>query len=94
MKKTNNSLTVAAAAIVGAVVGGAVGILLAPNKGSDTRKKIMSAGENLSDSMKDEYEEVVDAVKKEIGTMKQKGHVLVENGLSKAEALKKESQLS
>lgn len=94
MKNTNNSLTIAAAAVVGAVVGGAVGILLAPNRGSDTRKKIMGAGDDLTDAMKTQYEDVVNEVKKEISALKQKGHVLVENGLAKAETLKKEPHLS
>jgi gas vesicle protein len=42
--------------LVGALlVGGALGILFAPNKGSVTRKKIYSKGEELKDTLQDKY---------------------------------------
>ena len=37
--------------LVGAVVGGALGILLAPDKGTETRRKIMEKGNDLGDSI-------------------------------------------
>jgi len=56
--------------LVGAAVGGALGLLLAPDKGSETRRKIMETGNDLGDSIagfgdsvKDKFNEVVDGVK-------------------------------
>jgi gas vesicle protein len=60
--------------IAGAAIGGALGILLAPDKGSETRRKIVEKGTDLSDSLKDnltgfgetvkeKFNEVVDGVK-------------------------------
>jgi phage-related minor tail protein len=56
--------------LVGAAVGGALGLLLAPEKGSETRKKIIETGNDLGDSIaefggtvKDKFNEVVDGVK-------------------------------
>jgi gas vesicle protein len=56
--------------LVGAAVGGALGLLLAPDKGSETRKKIIETGNDLGDSIsdfggtvKDKINEVVDGVK-------------------------------
>src|SRR6201991_3019518 len=56
--------------LVGAAVGGALGLLLAPDKGSETRKKIIETGNDLGDSIaefggtvKDKFNEVVDGVK-------------------------------
>ena len=56
--------------LVGAAVGSALGILLAPDKGSETRKKILEKGNDLgdsisdfSDTIKDKFNEVVDGVK-------------------------------
>jgi gas vesicle protein len=39
--------------LAGAAAGAVLGILLAPDKGSETRKKIAKKGNDLSDSVKD-----------------------------------------
>src|SRR6202000_962768 len=56
--------------VVGAAIGGALGILLAPDKGSETRKKILDKGSDLGDTLsefgdtiKDKLNDVVDGVK-------------------------------
>jgi gas vesicle protein len=56
--------------LVGAAIGGALGILLAPDKGAETRKKILEKGSDIGDSLtdfsdtiKDKFNEVVDGVK-------------------------------
>jgi gas vesicle protein len=56
--------------LVGAAVGGALGLLLAPDKGEETRRKLMEKGGDLSDSiadfgdtLKEKLNGVVDGVK-------------------------------
>jgi gas vesicle protein len=49
--------------LAGAAIGGALGILLAPDKGTETRKRIMEKGSDLSGSLKDTFNDVVDGVK-------------------------------
>lgn len=39
--------------LIGAAVGGALGILLAPDKGVETRKKIMKKGSDIGESLSD-----------------------------------------
>jgi gas vesicle protein len=53
MEKSNNTGKLVGALVVGAVIGGALGILFAPDKGSETRKKLMSKGEDLKDTISD-----------------------------------------
>ena len=49
----NKSTKLLIAFAAGAVAGLAAGILLAPEKGSDTRKKIVDAGKRVSDTICD-----------------------------------------
>jgi gas vesicle protein len=65
-----NSSKVLVGFLVGAAIGGALGILLAPDKGTETRKRILEKGSDLGDSLtdfsdtiKDKFNEVVDGVK-------------------------------
>lgn len=66
----NNNSKILLGFLFGAAVGGALGILLAPDKGSETRKRIVEKGNDLGDSLsgfsdtvKDKFNDVVDGVK-------------------------------
>ena len=70
----NNTSKILLGFIAGAAIGGALGILLAPDKGSETRRKIVEKGSDLSDSLtdslsglgetvKEKFNEAVDGVK-------------------------------
>lgn len=56
-KSNNNTGKIIGALLVGAAIGGALGILFAPDKGSVTRKKLFSKGEELTDNLKDTLKE-------------------------------------
>lgn len=61
----NNGLATAVAFIGGALVGAAAGILLAPEKGEDQRKKIKEALEKRGVKLsKEEFNKFVDDIKK------------------------------
>jgi len=56
--------------IAGAAIGGALGVLLAPDKGSETRRKLMETGSDLGDSIagfgesvKEKFTDVVEGMK-------------------------------
>lgn len=60
MENLNGTVKVISAVVVGALVGGALGILFAPEKGSITRRKLVDGSndmaEELSKKMKDQAE--------------------------------------
>jgi gas vesicle protein len=87
MKNSNNNVKLVGAIILGAAIGGALGILFAPDKGSETRKKIGAKGNDLTDGMKDKFNAFLEEVKKEVGSAKEKANAFIENGTNKSEKI-------
>lgn len=56
----NNSVKVAAALAAGVIIGGILGVLLAPAKGSDIRQKIVDEGEELASKLKKKIKDVAE----------------------------------
>jgi len=56
----NDNTKVVAALLAGLAAGAALGILFAPERGSDTRDKLNDALKNLGDSIKDRAAEEID----------------------------------
>lgn len=52
-----NTGKVLGALLLGAAVGVGIGILLAPEKGSETRKKILDGSKDLTDQLKEKFNE-------------------------------------
>ena len=80
MEKSNNTGKLIGALLVGAAIGGALGILFAPHKGSETRKRILAQGEDLTDGMKEKFNDFLEEIKKEVETVKEKASEFMENG--------------
>ncbi len=66
----NNTSKILLGFVAGAAIGGALGILLAPDKGSETRRKLAEKGSDIgdsisqfSDTVKDKFNDVVEGVK-------------------------------
>jgi gas vesicle protein len=53
----NDTTKILAAFAAGALVGAIAGVLFAPDKGSETRKKIGEQGKKWANSMKDKFKE-------------------------------------
>ncbi len=60
--------------LTGAVVGAALGILFAPDKGSVTRKKISQKGSDLLNSISNRFEKI----KEDVSALTENGKLLEE----------------
>lgn len=70
MENSNNTGLIIGSLVVGALIGGALGVLFAPDKGSETRKKIAGSAGDLTDSIKQKFNSLVNDVKHEFETEK------------------------
>ena len=57
-----NSGKILAALLVGAAAGAVLGVLFAPDKGSETRKKMAGKASELTDEIKERYNKSKEAV--------------------------------
>lgn len=64
--KQNNTAKIVGALLVGGLIGVGLGMLFAPDKGSETRKKMAQKGEDLSDTIKNKLNDLIDELKKEV----------------------------
>jgi gas vesicle protein len=68
----------------GAAVGAVVGLLLAPDKGTETRKKLLSrardVGEDLGGALKDRYRSLMDGKGQIVDDLKDNAIGLVRDG--------------
>ncbi len=74
MENSNNTPKLIGALLLGAAVGGALGILFAPAKGSVTRKRISGRSEDLTDAMKEKFNDFLEEIKIEAEAVKGKTH--------------------
>jgi gas vesicle protein len=88
MENLSNSGKLIGALLLGTAIGGVLGVLFAPDKGSETRKKIIGKSDDLTDAIKDKFNALVDNFKSEVDMVKDKANELVENGIAKAEKFK------
>jgi gas vesicle protein len=70
--------------IAGAVAGAVVGMLVAPAKGSATRKRIAQRGTEYAEDAKEKFGEYIDALAEEYETVKEGAMDLVDRGMEKA----------
>ncbi|RED26330.1 gas vesicle protein [Flavobacterium cutihirudinis] len=77
MKTSNTILGIVGAAAAGALLG----VLFAPDKGSETRKKIKDKSKDYGDNLKTKFDGIVD-------TIKSNGREIVDEGKSKFNQVK------
>jgi gas vesicle protein len=83
MENSNNSGKVIGALILGAAIGGALGILFAPDKGTRTRKKLFDQSGELTDALTEKFNDFLERGKDELDNVKEKTNEYANNGKAK-----------
>jgi gas vesicle protein len=78
--------------VAGAAVGALAGILLAPDKGSNTRKKISGKAEDVSESLKSSYDDFVAKLKKAYTNSKEDAEEMSEKVKAQVNSLKADAK--
>lgn len=81
---------VALGVLAGAAVGALVGILFAPAKGSDTRKKISKSSTDAAEAVKEKFSEFLDSVSAKYESVKENVIDYADNHRTKHEDSEKE----
>ncbi len=74
--------------VAGLAIGGILGILFAPEKGSVTRQQIREKGNDYADELKSKYNEFANSVSEKMHSAKEFAQVLAENGKAEYNEIK------
>ena len=74
--------------LAGLAIGGVLGILFAPEKGSVTRQQIMDRGNDYADELKSKYNDFADTLSEKFQSGKEFAQVVAENGKAEFDELK------
>lgn len=80
--------------LAGAAIGAIAGILFAPDKGSETRKKIAKNTSDMGDHLKSSFNDFVDTVKDKYRHAKNEAEDAVEKGANKISSLSNQAKNS
>ncbi len=77
--------------VAGLAIGGILGILFAPEKGSVTRKQILDKGNDYADELKSKYNEFAETISEKLHSAKEFAQEMAENGKAELDELKNDA---
>jgi gas vesicle protein len=78
--------------LTGVAVGAALGILFAPDKGWNTRKRISKKAEDLTTDLREKFDEFIDMVSVKVDEAKSKVSDISDKAKDKADEVKKDAR--
>jgi len=78
--------------LTGAAIGGILGVLFAPDKGEETRRKISEKSHDVANTLKENFNDFVDGVKDKISSVRGQADETEEKGISKYNKVKGEAR--
>ena len=81
-------------ALAGFAAGAVLGILLAPDKGEETRKKMGKKAEDFSDGLKSKLNGVIESVMDKFEAVKEEASDMIEKGKAELNKVKRSSDTS
>lgn len=87
-----NSGKVLLGILAGVAVGGILGVLFAPAKGSRTRKRIANKSEGYVDALKDQFDGFLDAITEKYENVKEEISDLADQGKAKLKEAQKDGK--
>ena len=71
--------------LAGVAVGATLGILFAPDKGSNTRKKISRKGDDYAEELEEKFNEFIEGISQQFDAVKEEATRMAEDGKHKVE---------
>src|ERR1035437_9014120 len=79
--------------LAGVAVGAVLGVLFAPDKGWNTRKRIAKKGEDHAEDLREKFEEFLDSISEKVDEVKEDVADISEKNSQKEANLKKRQRL-
>jgi len=83
-----NPAHLASLKLTGLAIGGILGILFAPEKGTVTRQKIMDKGNDYADELKSKYNDFADTISEKLQSAKEFAMEMSEDGKAEYDEIK------
>ena len=78
--------------IIGAAAGAALGILFAPEKGEETRKKLAKKSGDIGDSVRNKFNELGEALQEKYDNIRSEANNILDKGKQKAQDVKDKAE--